>query len=77
MTAVDQLQMFEPEGSQLASLCNMHLRQFRQFSSIADNLEFCGASSASLANYWIADSHLKKALICDSALQFEKLAGLL
>lgn len=77
MNALDQMQIFEPEGSQLADLCNMHFRQFRQFSTIGDNLEFCGASSAALANYFMADSHLKKALICDSALQFEKLSGLL
>jgi hypothetical protein len=72
----EQLSMFEPRGKDLASLANVHLRTFEHESKVADNLAISGFTAASQSRHAMACAAYERAIICEIALQFETLAGL-
>ena len=74
--STNQLSMFEPEGKQLAKLVIVHVAcyEFERRKSI--NLEDAGYISAAVASANNADEAWDRAAVCETALQFEQLAGL-
>jgi len=74
--SAQQLTMFEPTGSELATLARSHADQAHALQLKADALTLRGftASSRIFANLChLSDS---QAIVCEMALQFEQLAGL-
>lgn len=76
MTAADQIQMFEPQGSKLAELVAHHLAVYAADLRAADNLHLSGFVSSALARSQKALAAQATAMQCELALQFESLAGL-
>ena len=76
MTAPDQLQMFEPEGDVLAKLTAKHLQTSESENRIAANLIMSGLINAAAFRTANAQKALEQACVCETALQFERLAGL-
>ena len=74
--AIHQLSMFEPQGETLALLVATH-----QFTSVSErkraaNLVCSGFASAATARFSMASEAEQMAFVCEMALQFEQLAGL-
>ncbi len=76
MTTVDQLQMFEPQGETLASLTAKHLQMSESEHRIAQNLMISGLTNVAALRTAAAQKALEQACVCETALQFERLAGL-
>lgn len=74
--SAEQLSIFEPTGNQLASLATYHLRTFEHESKVAANLAISGFASASQSRHVLACAAFERAMVCEIALQFETLAGL-
>ncbi|MDO8717560.1 MAG: hypothetical protein Q7K20_01055 [Polaromonas sp.] len=74
--AADQFSMFEPRGKDLASLASFHLRTFEHEFKVAGNLAMSGFAAASKSRDDMANAAFDRALVCEMALQFELLAGL-
>jgi hypothetical protein len=72
----EQLSMFEPRGKDLASLASVHLRTFEHESKVAGNLAISGFTAASQSRHAMACAAYERAIVCETALQFEILAGL-
>ena len=77
MTNAEQLQMFEPQGEILASLTVKHLQTSESEHRIAANLMASGLIHAASSRAAIAHKALEQACVCETALQFERLAGLI
>ena len=76
MTTPNQLQMFEPQGEILATLTAKHLQTSESEHRIAANLAACGLIHAASSRTAIAHKALEQACVCETALQLERLAGL-
>lgn len=76
MSKPEQLSMFEPEGVQLAKLVSVHFGTYEFERRKSINLEEAGYFSTAVACANAADAAWLRAAVCESALQFEQLAGL-
>lgn len=72
----EQLSMFEPRGHQLAELVRIHTKNCAFDRVVALNLVCAGFSSAAQVRATAAAESEQKAFVCEIALQFEQLAGL-
>lgn len=72
----EQLSMFEPAGDELASLALRHWSKAASLRVSATNLAARGCEASAAVYTRLADGSLSQALVCESALQFERLAGL-
>lgn len=68
--------MFEPSGAELVLLVSTHLRAADVAKRRADNLAHRLFFNASRCYEHHAAEALEKATVCEIALQFEELAGL-
>lgn len=75
--SAQQLSMFEPEGAVLGQLVARHQRNADFEIRRAENLKTAGYLSASAASLRSAEELYELAAVCEMALQFEQLAGLL
>lgn len=72
----DQLTLFEPSGSELASLAQGHYKKAETLGHIADTLEARGFTSSVKVFEFDSLREMRLAVVCETALQFESLAGL-
>ena len=76
MNQHDQITMFEPEGIKLVELASDLLRNANFEARRALALKDCGFLCIAKTCACSARELLARAEVCESALQFEKLAGL-
>lgn len=76
MNAAAQLNMFEPEGVELARLVSVHSRNAAFERRRAENLRTGGYVGAAATSDRSADELSESAAVCEMALQFEQLSGL-
>lgn len=76
MNAAAQLQMFEPEGGKLAELVAQHTKNAQFEEKRSELLQLSGYTSAALMCSRAANECYELAAVCETALQFEQLAGL-
>lgn len=72
----EQLTLFEPSGEELALLAEKHLRDARRKEACASVLAIQGLSASAAAYMRQSWAALDSAVTCESAFQFERLAGL-
>ena len=76
MNQQDQIPMFEPEGKKLVELVLVHNKTFYVEYKRSKWLSLSGFQSSSDASLLLAIEAAERAAICETALQFEVLAGL-
>ena len=76
MNQKNQLMMFEPEGKKLVELVSVHNKIFNVELKQSQLLSLCGFQSAAHSRLSLALEAAECAAICETALQFEVLAGL-
>lgn len=76
MNAPAQLTMFEPTGSELATLARTHANTAHTLQLQADALALRGFVASARSFGGLADASDAQATVCEMALQFEQLAGL-
>jgi len=72
----DQLSIFEPTGQELVVLCTAYLRKANGAASIVSMLHARGMTAVASSLALKARQDLEHAEVCESAIQFERLAGL-
>lgn len=72
----DQLALFEPAGVELGQLVARAVRESEREHLAADHLLLCGYPGAALVHDRAFIFARDKAVIFETALQFERLAGL-
>ena len=76
MNQKDQLMMFEPEGKKLAELVAVHNRTFNFEVKQWQLMTLGGFQASADSRFSLAAEAAERAAICETALQFEVLAGL-
>lgn len=71
-----QLAMFEPSGSELATLARTHAGIFSKLERSASVLDLRGFASAASVYRRQSLESLERSFVCELTLQFESLAGL-
>lgn len=74
--SAQQLSMFEPSGPQLAELVRIHSKNAAFDRVVSLNLVCAGFISAAQVRATAAAESEQKTFVCEMALQFEQLAGL-
>jgi len=73
---MNQLVLFEPSGAELANLAQVHYKKAETLGHIAETLEARGFAFSVKVFELDSLREMRQAFICESALQFERLAGL-
>ncbi len=68
--------MFEPSGPELAVLARQHLQRAEIAARVADTMDARGFYSSVKAFEFDCLRETRQAVVCETALQFERLAGL-
>lgn len=72
----EQIEMFEPVGDELAALALRHWSKASSLLVRSTNLAGRGFASSSAVFTRLSNEAFSHALVCESACQFERLAGL-
>lgn len=71
-----QLSMFEPQGAELPLLSARHANKAQGLLRAAENMQARGLVGVASALAKLGHAALDDAFTCETALQFERLAGL-
>lgn len=72
----DQSSLFESSGAELALLVRQHLQRSEIAARVADTMDARGFHASVKAFEFDSLRESRQAVVCETALQFERLAGL-